>query len=196
MSRELGAWTWLSASLAPLSLAVGMALGAVSQGASFDSTVDTISALAGEGARDRWIMTAAFCVLGSCHIATAAGLRAAAKPGRAALALGGLSVLLVAASPLPVRGSSSAHAWSATAAFVLMSAWPLFASPGGRDAWLLRKLPSMVASATLFALLVWFGVAVRVDRAVGLSERVLALAQSLWPLLVVLSSRRQLRSRS
>ncbi|MDQ2757844.1 MAG: DUF998 domain-containing protein, partial [Actinomycetota bacterium] len=65
----------------------------------------------------------------------------------------------------------------ATASFVLLAVWPAAAAmPSRRVGW--------VAAGVLSALLVWFGLELGGPR-IGLSERVVAGAQSLWPLAVV-----------
>ncbi|MGB5017831.1 MAG: DUF998 domain-containing protein, partial [Candidatus Nanopelagicales bacterium] len=72
----------VSATLAPVLLIGGWTLAARLQPAGFDSSTDTISALAGLGATDRWVMTTALLGLGACHATTASGLKAAAPAGR------------------------------------------------------------------------------------------------------------------
>ena len=193
MSRPVSASALVSALLAPLALIVGCAWAAAQQ-PGFDSTRDTISALAGLGARDRWIMTGAFWVLGLCHVVTALGLRAARWPGRALLGWGGLSIIGVALVPVPAHGESHAHAQVAMSAFVSMCAWPLLALRTDALAPLLRARASIAASVGLFVLLSLFGLAVWGDLGVGLSERVVAIAQSLWPLAVALSVRKTARA--
>jgi hypothetical membrane protein len=171
----------LSAVLAPVFLVGGWTLAAHRQPPGYDGTRDTISALAGLGATDRWVMTAGLVGLGVCHLATALGLRGAATAGRVVLAVGGVAVLAVAAFPLPRTGSSSAHAVAALVAFGALTLWPALA----------RVPKGLPATLVLAALLAWFGVELFTDGAhVGLSERVLAAAQALWPLCVVVITRR------
>lgn len=186
-------WARLSSAAAPLLLIGGWSLAAGRQPSGFDSATDTISALAGLGATDRWLMTVALAGVGICHLVTALGLRAAAAPGRAMLAVGGLATVLVAAFPLPYSGSSPAHTASATAAFVALAVWPALSwrrepqrppVPAG-----LRLPVPVAAAAVLLGLLGWFAMALSDSDRVGLAERVAAGAQALWPLLVVLSAR-------
>ena len=68
-----GLWSSLGA---PLSLVGGFCWGAARQRAPFDSTIDTISALAAVGADERWIMGTALELLGVCHVLTALALSA------------------------------------------------------------------------------------------------------------------------
>ncbi len=167
----------------------GWQLAAARQAGGFDPVSQTISALAARGATDRWIMTTALVGVGACHVITAAGLRSAAVPGRLLLAIGGVATVLLAAFPQPVTGDSTAHV--ATAAIVLpaLSLWPALAARRGATPgpaiWL-------VAASGLLGLLGWFGVELFNDGPrIGLSERVLAGGQALWPLAAVLLARRR-----
>jgi hypothetical membrane protein len=172
-------WALLSAGLAPVLLIGGWTLAAGRQPEGYDSTRDTISALAGLGATDRWLMTAALVGVGVCHVVTALGLRPAATGGRILLATGGVATLVVAALPLPRTGSSTAHGLAALVAFTALSLWPVLA-----------RVPRhhLAAAFVLTLLLAWTGVELLTDGArVGLSERVLAGAEALWPLCVAVA---------
>ena len=185
--RPVAWWAIVSSVLAPVALIGGWSLAASRQPAGYSPVRDTISALAARGAADRWIMTVALAVLGCCHLVTAGGLRPARPAGRVVLALGGLATLGVAAFPLPVHGTSTAHAAAAFIAFGCLSTWPAPASaPDAGPA--LTPTVSRLATATLLALLVLFGLTL--DSSVeGLTERMLAGAQALWPAVVVLAAR-------
>lgn len=183
-------WAVLSSAAAPVLLIGGWTLGATRQPAAFDSTVDTISALAAYGAANRWIMTVGLGGLGVCHVVTALGLRPAALPGRIVLAAGGVATVLVAAFPQPEGGSSAAHVAAAAVAFPALSVWPALASRRGRPGVLrpgvLRPAVGVTVSAGLLGLLGWFFWELSGDGAlVGLTERLLAGSQALWPLVVV-----------
>jgi hypothetical membrane protein len=167
-----------------------LALAQWRQPSSYDPVRDTISALAALGATDRWIMTSALAGLGACHMATAFGLRPVARSGRVVLGIGGVATVLVAAFPQPVEGNSVAHTVAATAAFSALALWPLFATD--RDSGpLLRRSSSVAASAVLVALVLAFAAEVHGSHR-GLAERAAAGAQALWPLAVVLTTRRAL----
>src|SRR5687768_3435009 len=107
--RRVRWWAVLSAGLAPVCLVGGWTLAARRQPDGYDAVRDTISALAGRGATDPWVMTAGLAGLGACHVVTALGLRPAATPGRVLLAAGGAATLAVAAFPVPRTGTSQAH---------------------------------------------------------------------------------------
>jgi hypothetical membrane protein len=154
-----------------------------------NAVASTISALAADGAADRWVMTLVLVAVGVCDVVTGLALRPAAAPGRLILITGGLAGVLVAANPEPARGGSPAHALWAAIGFVALTAWPLgglkrgSSVPGG-----LRPTVSAVAAGALLGLLVWFAAELMTRGAqIGLAERVLTEAQTVWPLAVVLT---------
>jgi hypothetical membrane protein len=155
----------------------------------YDPIRDTISALAARGAADRWVMTSALLGLGACHVATAAGLGPARLGGRILLGAGGLATVMVAAFPQPVRGNSASHTVAATIAFTTLGAWPALAGRRRSTAPLLTRTASAAATAVLLGLVVWFVAEVHGDQR-GLAERAAAGAQALWPLAVVVTTRR------
>ncbi|MEP6695994.1 MAG: DUF998 domain-containing protein [Pseudonocardiales bacterium] len=181
--RPVPWWGVLSAACAPVSLIGGWTVAASRQTGGFDPVTETISALAAHGATDRWIMTGGLAGLGACHVVTALGLRSAAWPGRLVLGAGGVATALVAAFPQPEDGASTAHFWAAATGFVTLSLWPALA-------W--RNIPALGASALLTADLVWFAVELSGKGGlIGLSERAVAGAQALCPLVAVLLLRRR-----
>jgi hypothetical membrane protein len=184
--------------VAPVFLIGGWTLGAALQPAGYDSVRDTISALAGLGAVDRWVMTTGLAVLGICHLVTALGLRPAAAVGRLCLAAGGVATVLVAVFPVPRFGTSDIHRVVAGVGFATLTLWPALASRRGRPMpWGLRPLVSIVATTALLGLLAWFVVELSANGArIGLTERLVAGSQALWPLVVVLTARRAGRSAS
>jgi hypothetical membrane protein len=186
--RRVPWWAVASAGAAPVLLGGGLALAQWRQPPHYDPVRDTISALAALGATDRWIMTSALAGLGACHMATAFGLRPVPRSGRVVLGIGGVATVLVAAFPQPVAGNSVAHTVAATAAFSALALWPLFATDRHSGP-LLRRSSSVTASAVLVALVVAFAAEVHGSHR-GLAERAAAGAQALWPLAVVLTTRR------
>ena len=130
-------------------------------------------------------MTTGLAVLGACHIVTALGLRPAAVPGRWLLAIGGASTLVVAAAPQPVHGSARVHIVAATIGFVALAVWSLAASRTDGPA-VLRRRTGAIATVLLLAMLGWLGGEIGSGSLLGLSERVLAGTQALWPFAVVL----------
>jgi hypothetical protein len=122
------------------------------QPAGYDSGRDTISALAGLGATDRGVMTAAFAGVGLCHLQTASGLRPARPLGRAALGISGAATLLLAAFPVPAIGVFDRHRLIAGIALAALCVWPALAARAGAP-WGLRPGVSLTATAVLLALL-------------------------------------------
>jgi hypothetical membrane protein len=178
----------LSATCAPVLLIGGWQLAATRQPGGFDPLSHTISALAGRGATDRWIMTTALAGVGVCHAITAVGLRSAAVPGRLLFGTGGAATVVLAAFPQPVTGDSAAHVAAAAIVFPALSLWPALAwRRGARPG----RAALLAAASGLLGLLGWFGLEFFGDGPrIGLSERALAGAQALWPLAAVLLARR------
>lgn len=134
--------------------------------------------------------TLTFAVVGGFEVMTGLALRPAASPGRLILMAGGVAGMLVAANP-EHAGGSLAHAVWAVAGFAALVAWPGGAwRQGAAVPWGLRPAVSVSAAAMLLSLLACFGSELFAGGGqVGLAERVLGLAQALWPLAVVLSCR-------
>jgi Protein of unknown function (DUF998) len=180
-------WAVLSSACAPVLLIGGWRLAAARQSGGFDPVRQTISELAARGATEPWIMTTALAGVGVCHMITAAGLAPAAQPGRVLLALGGAATVSVAALRLPTTGDSPAHAVAASIAFTALSLWP---AAGLRRGAVPGPALWRCAAAGLLGLLGWFGIDYFSQRPqIGRSERVLAGAQALWPLVAVLLAR-------
>ncbi len=205
--RSVPWWVLFSSLCAPVLLVGGWSVSAELQGPDYDQATTTISVLASDGAGGYWVMTSALLALGTCYVVTACGLRPAAPAGRAALAGGGLSAMLLALFPAPSSGGSFAHGVVVAVGFSLLALWPVMAvrregaagrrSTSGRRAagrsraaeppWGLRPGPSVTAAALMWLGGAWFLLALFVLDTAGATERVLTFAQSLWPLVVVLS---------
>lgn len=206
-------WGVVSSVAAPVLLIGGWSLAAARQESGFDSVTQTISALAALDAADRWLMTSSLVGVGLAHLTTAAALSQAALAGRVVLAGGGVATILVAAFPLPTvlgDGGSTPHAVVAGISFGALAVWPALAMrrsgvAGGGDGtgwaargdarripWGLRRKVALTVTAVLLGGVGWFVATLGQDGSpVGLSERVAAGAQALWPLLAVLSTRRR-----
>jgi hypothetical membrane protein len=190
--RSVPWWGLVSSAVAPVLLVGGWTLAAGLQPGSFDAVAGTISSLAAEGAADRWVMTLALAGTGACHVITGLALRPASPAGRLILMTGGAATVLVAAFPeMAGDGGSLPHTFWSTVAFVTLAVWPLAAcSRGPLVPALLRPGVCAVAAGVLLGLLVWFGTElIGAGRQLGLAERVLAGAEAVWPLMVVLACR-------
>ncbi|MFB6397244.1 DUF998 domain-containing protein [Polymorphospora lycopeni] len=188
--RAVPWWAIASSAAAPVLLIGGWTVAAGRQ-QGYDQTTGTISALAALGATDRWIMAVALAGLGICHLVTACGLRPVPAAGRGVLALGGIATVLVATFPQPAAGTSTAHGVAAAVAFGALGLWPAlgFRRDTPRPP-TLRPAVAVTAAVVLLALVGWFVASLGGSGYAGLAERVAAGAQTLWPLAVVLDSRR------
>jgi hypothetical protein len=197
--REVPRWGVLSSAAAPAVLAAGWTVAAFLQSRPYDPVADTVSALAGIGATDRWVMTLAFAVAGACEIVSAMALRPARTAGRLILAAGGAAGILVAASPVQ-RGDGAPGAHLAWAAIGLgaLAVWAVAAARRGlATPWALRPRVSVQVVIILLALLAWFGAELNTSGGhAGLAERLLGEAQSAWPFLVVMSCRHPVGARA
>jgi hypothetical membrane protein len=177
----------VSAVIAPVAMIGGWQLAAARQPPGYSAIRDTISALAGHGAHDRWVMTLGLVVVGCCHLVTAAGLPVARPAGRILLAVGGAATVAVAALPQPVSGSAPGHTLAAGTAFLALTFWSLAAYPAGAPVGVLRLPILLPATVALVGLLVVFYLELHGGHRIGLTERLLAGAQSVWPVVILAS---------
>jgi hypothetical protein len=186
-------WGLVSSATTPVLLVAGWSIAADLQPAPYDPVAQTVSTLAAVGATDRWVMSAAFVVVGAGYVATGLALRPAGQAGRAILVASGVVGVMIAFSPEPgPDGFSLAHVVWATAGLALLAAWPLGAIRTSPDApWGLRPAFALCAVALCVGLCGWFVLELLTGGSqIGLSERVLGEVQSLVPLMAVLSCRR------
>jgi len=189
-------WGLTSSAAAPALLVGGWTEAARRQPQPVDPVAATVSALAAVGAADRWMMTMTFALVGICYIVTGIALRPAGAVGRLILVAGAAAGMLVTVNPQPADGGSPAHALWATVGFVALAVWPAGAWRRGPDVpWGLRPAVCAGAVTMLLFLLACFGAEVITGLGqAGLAERVLGLAQAIWPLTVVVSCRHPARS--
>jgi Protein of unknown function (DUF998) len=194
--RAVPWWGIASSAVPPVLLAAGWTIAASLQSQPYDPVADTVSALAGIGATERWVMTLAFAMAGACEIVTGLALRPARPAGRLILIAGGTAGVLVAAFPVHMGdGAPGSHiAWS-VAGLTALSVWALAASGHGPAMpWALRPDVSVGVTVLLLVLLAWFGMELVTSSGLaGLAERVLGEAQSGWPFVVVMSCRHPVR---
>lgn len=187
--RTVPWWGVASAVIAPAALISGWSIAGELQPGSFDALSRSISTLAAYGAADRWVMTLALIVVSGCNAITGLGLLPAARYGRILLIAGGIFGLAVAFSPQPIAGSSLRHEIAAGLSCAAMTAWPLFGLR--REPWTpfgLRPAPSIWATVVVTVILAWFcAEVVTGGDLIGLAERTLTGAQTVWVLLVVLT---------
>ena len=185
-------WGIVSSAVPPVLLATGWTIAGFLQSRPYDPVADTVSALAGIGATDRWVMTLAFALAGACEIVTGLALRPARPAGRLILMAGGIAGILVAAFPVRMGdGAPGSHVLWATVGFAALAVWPVAASHRGLAVpWPLHTEVSVRVAVILIVLLAWFVIELVTSAGqAGLAERVLGEAQSGWPLVVVVSCR-------
>ncbi|MET0189732.1 MAG: DUF998 domain-containing protein [Pseudonocardia sediminis] len=185
---------------APFVVLAGAGYAASVQPPGYDPMRQTFSALANAGATDGWIMGATLLVLGLGYLLTAAGLPGIGRGARVVLAVGGAGVAMAALCPQPATGTNPWHMGSAAVGWLAFTAWPLAVSrardDGGDDRGgtpaVLRRGPAWAATAVLVGLMAWFGLELLLggDR-LGLAQRVLVVAQTLWPMAVALAAFRR-----
>jgi hypothetical protein len=166
------------------------------QPASYSPMRQTMSVLAGQSGTDRWVMTAALLVVGSCQIATGAGLTTIGMPARILLVLTGLSTLGIAATPEPVTGPTLRHLAFAVSCVVTTAVWPVVvARRAPAQPWILSVCGCAVVTVIFGGLSCWLLIAARDGGGdLGMVERLTSEVQGLFPLVVALALR-QTRTR-
>ena len=186
-------WGTTAAVVAPVALIGGWTwAGAITRG--YDPVRQTISDLAAADAPTHWLMTAALVVTGLAYIVTAVGLRPADGAGRALLGVGGVGVLLTAWIPNNTEGRNEVgHMIVAYLAFLALTVWPAVIARNRPDAPLVLRprFGQVVAIGLGVLVLLTFAEIVTGGSTLGLRERVLAGAQSVVPLVVVLGCRQR-----
>ena len=189
--RPVPGWAVGTALLAPAALVGGWLIADALQPPAYSPMGQTMSMLAGQSATDRWVMTAALLLVGSCQIATGAGLTAVRVPARILLILTGLSTLGIAANPEPATGPTSRHLAFAVSCVVTTAVWPvLVARPAPAQSWILSVYGCATATVVFAGLSCWLLIAAR-DGAgdLGMVERLTSAVQCLFPLIVALGLR-------
>lgn len=179
----IGIWAVVAATLGPIQNVLGWTIsGALWPG--YDPIAKTISDLAADDSPVQWIQSSFFIFGSLLTLIGAWHAKAFSIPGRVALAAAGVAGFGYTFFTTPSQDSfSDWHRIFATIAFVLFSAWPLFAMRfDKRYHWSIRPVGAITASlvmglTTLWFLLTWLEPGQPI---VGLSERVIAVMQVLW----------------
>jgi hypothetical protein len=184
-------WVAGTALLAPVVLAGGWLLAGALQPASYSPMRQTMSVLAGQSGTDRWVMTTALIVVGSCQIATGAGLTVVGMPARILLILTGLSTLGIAATPEPVTGPTSRHLAFAVSCVVTTAVWPMVVARRAQARpWILSVCGCVAVTVVFAGLSCWLLIAARDGGGdLGMVERLTSAVQGLFPLVVALALR-------
>ena len=188
-------WTIGTALLAPVVLVGGWLIAGALQPAAYSPMQQTVSVLAGLSGTDRWVMTAALLLVGSCQIATGAGLTAVRMPARILLILTGLSTLGIAATPEPATGPTSRHLAFAVSCVVTTAVWPvLVASRAPARSWILGVYGCATVTVIFAGLSCWLLIAARDGGGdLGMVERLTSAVQALFPLVIALALRQTAR---
>ena len=125
-------WAVASAALAPVALTAGWVVAGAIQPPEYSAVRQSLSALAGHGGAERWIMTTSLFVLGACHVVTALGLSALRPAARMVLGGAGISGIALAALPQPANGSATSHVASVVVGSVLIATFPAFVGSRSR----------------------------------------------------------------
>jgi hypothetical protein len=140
-------------------------------------------------------MTAALLLVGSCQIATGAGLTAVRMPARMLLILTGLSTLGIAATPEPATGPTPRHLAFAVSCVVTTAVWPvLVARRAPTQSWILSVYGCATVTVIFAGLSCWLLIAARDGGGdLGMVERLTSAVQGLFPLVVALALRQAAR---
>jgi hypothetical protein len=193
--RPVPGWAVGTALLGPVVLVGGWLIAGALQPTSYSPMRQTMSVLAGHSGTDRWVMTAALLLVGSCQIATGAGLTAVRMPARILLILTGLSTLGIAATPEPATGPTSRHLAFAVSCVVTTVVWPvLVARRAPTQSWILSVYGCATVTLIFAGLSCWLLIAARDGGGdLGMVERLTSAVQSLFPLVVALALRQTAR---
>jgi hypothetical protein len=180
-----------TALLVPVVLVGGWLMAGALQPATYSPMRQTMSVLAGYSGTDRWVMTAALVLVGSCQIATGAGLTAVRMPARILLILTGLSTLGIAATPEPATGPTSRHLAFAVSCVVTTAVWPvLVARRAPAQSWIVSVYGCATVAVIFAGLSFWLLIAARDGGGnLGMVERLTSALQGLFPLVVALALR-------
>lgn len=198
--RRRRGWTTLALALMPPVVFVAGVLAAQAAQPGPDPIDRSLSALAGHGASSAWIAAGTLALVGTLHVLVAAGMRSRVPTAAwVLLGTGGAMLLVAGLSPQPVEGYSTVHMVSAGLAWAGYTAWPLGLSASAAVDRRLRWA-SAAAVVVLAALVAWFTAQLVTEGTwYGLSERIVILAESVWPIVVaaaMLTWRRSPRPRA
>lgn len=190
--RHTAWWASLSALLAPVVLVAGW-WWAGSLTAGYDRVAQPLSDLWAVNAPNRWVMAVTIVLVGLCHVVTGTGLRPVDPTGRWLLGVGGGFMVLWALTPNHLVGRYFlGHTFSGVLTFFGLSLWAAVSARSGSHVPLVLRRPvALAASLISIVLLLTMILGIIGDTAdQGLREGALLGWTALWPLVVVLGTRR------
>jgi Protein of unknown function (DUF998) len=190
--RPVPGWAVATALLAPAILVGGWVVADALQPAAYSPMRQTMSVLAGHSGTDRWVMTAALLLVGSCQVATGAGLTPVRMPARILLVVTGLSTLGIAVTPEPVTGPTSRHLALAVSCVVTATLWPVLVARRAPAQSPILGIYGCATVTVIFAgLSCWLLIAAQDHGGdLGMVERLTSAAEGLFPLVVAVALRR------
>jgi uncharacterized protein DUF998 len=194
-AQPVPGWAVGTALIAPVALVGGWLIAGSLQPASYSPMRQTVSVLAGQSGTDRWVMSAALLLVGTCQIATGVGLMGVRTPARLVLVLTGLSTLGIAATPEPATGPTASHLAFAGSCVVTTAVWPaLVAWRAPAPSWILSVYSCATTTVIFAGLSCWLLVAARDGGdALGAVERLTSAIQGLFPFVIALALRQAAR---
>jgi len=156
----------------------------------YDPVRQTISDLAATESPVNAIMSSFFVFGGILTLIVAAYAKSFALPGRIALLVSAICTFGLTIFPTPLVGYSIWHRVFAISSFVLSAGWHLFAMrTRNNEVWILKPPAAIIGTGLQTALALWF-LSTWTDPSatnVGVWERVVAVSQSLYVSVVVIT---------
>ncbi|HEY2791730.1 MAG TPA: DUF998 domain-containing protein [Micromonosporaceae bacterium] len=180
----------MSAGLAPIVMTTGWLIAAAVQPVTYSPMRETISALAGHGGRDRWIVTGALVVVGVAYIANGFGLSALARPARVGLVISGVAAIGIASCPEPVTGTTGQHLACVSVGAASIAIWPLLTVQRSPACALTSASCAVPVGVVFLVMLGWLVVQAHSGGTMlGLVERLDSSLQMMWPFAVAVGLR-------
>jgi hypothetical membrane protein len=192
--RPIARWVLICAGLCSTLLTSGWLIADAVQPSTYSPIHQTISILSGHAGAHRWIVTTALLLVGTCYLATAAGLAALRRAARIGLVVAGTAAIGVALSPEPVVGTTTRHMAFTTVGAATIAVWPALTARRDCRTCAIVSVPVAAAVTVVFLVLLgWLFVEAQTDGRVGLAERIDSSIQACWPFVVAVALRRASR---
>jgi Protein of unknown function (DUF998) len=179
-------WVLIDTALLPVVIVAAWTVAQTRQPHGFNAIRQSVSVLAGYGASDRWIVTAALYVAGAGYLLAASGLAQIGIPAQIGLLVSGVAGLGIAVFPEPAVGSTPPHLAFTALGAIALAIWPALvaAGPAVRERGLMSRRALLAVASGFSALLLWTFVETQFGSALGLAERVSSALPMCWPFVV------------